>query len=689
MGNPAGNRLSSETSPYLLQHASNPVDWYPWGDAAFERARSENRPILLSVGYSACHWCHVMERESFEDANIAALMNRLFVCIKVDREERPDVDSLYMAAVQAMTGQGGWPMTVFLTPDGAPFFGGTYYPPEDRYGHPGFIRILNAVAEAWESRRDQVTEQAEALGSALSELVAPLPDGEADMPGPGALDDAIAALTPLYDETYGGFGTAPKFPQAPTLDLLVRMAPRSERSASMLAQTLEAMASGGIYDHVGGGFHRYSTDRQWLVPHFEKMLYDNAQLALVYARAGIALNRDDFLAVAEETLDYLLREMCSPEGAFYSAQDADSDGIEGQFTVWSLDQAAAALSAEELQATCAAYTLTSQGNWEGKNILTARTPDARATSQELLGKLRLARAGRVPPATDDKALASWNGLALAAFAECACLCRREDYLTAALRTGHFLVEKMAWRDDTGGLRLRHTWRGGIAKVNGFLEDYACVARGFLALYEATGQSPWLALADELGATTLARFADPAGNLLYDTSDDAPALLHRPATRDDNAVPSGSAVAIEVLLRLAAIHDDDRLMSAARRLLAPHFASGSQHAYGQGRLLCALDDAMGEMTTVVLCGAENDTSASALRQVACRFAPQPRVLVSALHGEPALPGIALLDGRGPLDGRAAAYVCIGRVCRLPVSDPEELRKQLVRLSGRAGLRTYDH
>ena len=671
----AGNRLSGETSPYLLQHAANPVDWYPWGDAAFDRARSENRPVLLSVGYSACHWCHVMERESFEDANIAALMNRFFVCIKVDREERPDIDSIYMAAVQAMTGQGGWPMTVFLTPGGEPFYGGTYYPPEDRYGHPGFIRVLNAVAEAWAARPDELNAMAAELTAALSGASTPEEPGDARSAGPDVLNIAIETLKPLFDSKFGGFGTAPKFPQAPTLDLLVRAAPQNPTAASMLQLTLDRMAAGGIYDHVGGGFHRYSTDREWLAPHFEKMLYDNAQLALCYARAGAQLQQPRYLLTAQATLDYLLREMCSPEGAFYSSQDADSEGEEGRFYVWSLEAAADALEPDELERIQQSYTLTRAGNWEGTNILTLRQPESLSAHGELLGKMRSVRARRVPPATDDKALSSWNGLALAALAECAGLCGRADYLPAATRTAEFLANSMTWRDDAGYLRLWHTWRGGAARINGFLEDYAFVARGMLALYEAAGESRWLNMAGDLATTLLAQFRNEAGDVLFDTSHDAPPLLHRPVSREDNAVPAGCSVAIETLLRLAAVHDDDAMRQAALRILAPLSGDAAKMAYGHGRLLCALDDSMGDMTTIVLCGTPADPTAAALRTFAWQLATQRRVLVSRLPDDPNAPGLPLLEGRGPVDGKPAAFVCTGRVCGLPVTDAGELAEAL--------------
>ena len=552
------NRLENETSPYLLQHKDNPVDWYPWGEEAFEKARAEDKPVLLSVGYSACHWCHVMERESFEDEATARLMNEGFVSIKVDREERPDVDSIYMAATQAMTRHGGWPMTVFMTPDGAPFYAGTYFPPVPSRGMPAFGQILTSLSEAYKNRRDEVLKSAEGVREYLQAATS------ASIPrtglSEGLLNDAANALVGQLDNRFGGFGGAPKFPQAMNLEVLLRHHARTgDRSALSGAElTLRSMASGGIYDHLGGGFARYAVDEYWLVPHFEKMLYDNALLARLYLEAYEATGDEFYRRIATETLDYLLRDMTSPEGGFYSAEDADSEGEEGKFYVWTPAEIEAALEPEEAKLALRYWDVTEDGNFEGKNILNVPRPTEAVarefglSAEELAdriggirAKLYEVREDRVRPGRDDKVLAAWNGLALRAFALAArVLPEREDYLEAARRNAGFLLGEM----KEGG-RLRRSYKDGRARFNGYLEDYACVADGLISLYQATFETRWIEEARDLADATLELFWDGERGAFYDTPSDHEELVTRPRDVYDSAAPSGNSVAVDVLLKL--------------------------------------------------------------------------------------------------------------------------------------------
>ncbi|MGH2468963.1 MAG: thioredoxin domain-containing protein, partial [Chloroflexota bacterium] len=532
------NRLAQESSPYLLQHANNPVEWYPWGDEALERARAENKPILLSIGYSACHWCHVMAHESFEDAEIAGLMNRSFINIKVDREERPDLDSTYMAAVQALTQRGGWPMTVFLTPEGVPFYGGTYYPPEDRLGLPGFPRVLAAVADAYANRRDEVLRGGAALVEQLRHGPERTPATSTRL-DPNVIREAAEHLRQYFDAAHGGFGGAPKFPQPMVLDFLLHACHLRPDPAllDMVELTLGNMARGGMYDQLGGGFHRYSTDRVWLVPHFEKMLYDNAQLALVYLHAYQLTKRSLYRRVAEDTLDYVMREMVLPEGGFASTQDADSEGHEGQFFVWALDEIEALLPAPAAGWFAQAYGVTRAGNWEGRNILhlvaDAAELAARAGEQASAieisaaledGRRRLfaQRETRVKPGLDDKALASWNALMLKAFAEGAAVLGRADYARVARRGAEFALQHLMRE----GQVLR-TCRHGQAKLPGYLEDYAALADAFLTLYETTLETRWFAEANALATALVDDFWDAASQTFADTGRHHEALFTRP------------------------------------------------------------------------------------------------------------------------------------------------------------------
>src|SRR5687767_1483289 len=596
---PMPNRLARETSPYLRQHANNPVDWYPWGSEALERAREENRPILLSIGYSACHWCNVMEHESFEDPLIAGLMNDLFVNIKVDREERPDLDSIYMTAVQAMTGHGGWPMTVFLTPEGAPFYGGTYFPPEDRGGHPGFPRVLTGVAEAYRARRGDVDKNAEQLRQMLQRKIVPPQRGPLT---PALLDDALRGVLSSIDWAEGGFGGAPKFPQPMTLELLLRQYARTGAAQALGAVqlTLDKMANGGIYDQLGGGFHRYAVDRIWLVPHFEKMLYDNAQLARVYLQAFLVTGSPRYRQVVEETLEYVKREMTDPTGGFYSTQDADSEGEEGKFFVWTVEEVDALLGAEDGPLFRAYFDVTPAGNFEHKNILHIADPTEAVarrlgvTTERLSAAiergrtiLHAAREERIHPARDEKVLTSWNGMMMRAFAEAGAALERPDWVDVAARNADFVLREL-WQDG----RLLRTWKDGRAKLNGYLEDHACYADALVALYEATFDRRWLEQAREIADVILDRFGDAESGGFYDTASDHERLVTRPKDIFDNATPSGTSVAVDMLSRLALLTGDERYRRTAEDVLTILGTISSEHPTAFGRLLCALDFALG-------------------------------------------------------------------------------------------------
>jgi uncharacterized protein len=561
------NRLASQTSPYLLQHANNPVDWYPWGPEAFERARAEEKPIFLSVGYSACHWCHVMEQESFEDQATALLLNFNFVPVKVDREERPDVDSVYMDAVHAVAGRGGWPMSVFLTPAGEPFYAGTYFPKTGRQGMVSFKEVLDQLAGLWETQRDEVLAAAARLTAdlrAARDALATSASGE--LPGADTLHDAATRLAYDFDEDDGGWGGPPKFPQPMVVEFLLRRYRQTDdgRLMRMASETLDAMAAGGLYDHLGGGFHRYATDLHWRVPHFEKMLTDNAQLARVYLSAWELTGLERYRRVATETLDYVLREMTDAAGGFYSAQDADTEGEEGRFFVWTPEQVGKALEGTPEAADggaglfLSAYGVTPGGNFEGATVLhLARPlPELAAETGIPAGELETrlaamrsvlfaAREDRVRPARDDKVLAGWNGLALGAFAVAARLLDRADYREVAERNAHFLLAEMLTAEG----RMYRSWKDGRATLNGYLEDYANVAEGLLELFETTADDRWLAAATELADAIIEHFSDPAGGF-FDTSDDHEQLIIRPKVVQDGAIPSGSSMAAGVLLRLA-------------------------------------------------------------------------------------------------------------------------------------------
>jgi uncharacterized protein len=664
------NRLARETSPYLLQHAHNPVDWYPWGEEAFSRARADNKPILLSVGYSACHWCHVMERESFENDDTAALMNRHFVNVKVDREERPDVDHIYMQAVQSLTGHGGWPMTVFLTPDGTPFYGGTYFPPTDRHGLPGFPRLLTALADAWANRQGEVLQSGRQITEALGQTDKLRRAGT--LLTDEVLSSAFHGLSAQFDEEHGGLGGAPKFPQPMIWEFALRFARRTsnEYARRMVHTTLVRMARGGMYDQLGGGFARYSVDAHWLVPHFEKMLYDNAQLASLYLHGWLAFGDAECRRICEETLDYVLREMTDPAGGFYSAQDADSEGHEGKFFVWTPDEIRAVLGAEADVAM--AYWGVDRGpNFEGKSILyLPGEPDA-GRMAAARRKLYEARERRVHPGRDDKVLAAWNGLMCQVLAEAGRALPRSDYLAAAVRNAEFVLSAMVRAG-----RLRRTWKTGEARLNGYLEDYAMVAAALITLYEATLDRRWLDEARGLAGEMLRLFWDDELEGFYDTGTDHERLIVRPRNLYDNAVPCGSSVAIEVLLRLAELTGEAAYEQRAVAALRPMADLMSRHPTAFGRFLCALDFHLGPRVELALIAPRAIGEVAPLaREAFGRYLPN-LVAAGAVAGDAgAAAGIPLLEARSAVDGKPTAYVCRNYACELPVTDPAALARQL--------------
>ncbi len=684
------NRLAGETSPYLLQHAHNPVDWHPWGPEALERARTDDRPIFLSIGYAACHWCHVMERESFEDTETAAYLNAHFVSIKVDREERPDLDAIYMQAVQTLTGSGGWPMSVFLTPDGKPFYGGTYFPNTRRHGLPSFRDVLEGVAAGWRDRRADV----ERAGSGLAEqLAASIRLGDAAAPaGSAVLDAAVAALEAGFDAANGGWGTPMKFPQPMALEFLLRRASAGDRRAlPLVRRTLDRMAAGGIRDHLGGGFSRYATEPTWLVPHFEKMLSDNAQLARVYLHAWQLTGEPAYLAVAESTLDFVAREMTLPDGLFAASLDADTDGEEGATYAWAAGEVRDVLEAAGHGADGdifgAAYDVTPAGNWEGRTILRRVATDAELAARtglaedEVGERLAAARAvllgvrdRRPQPARDDKALAGWNGLMLGAYADAAAVLARspDAGLAAAGRRYGEIGERAAERllavlpDERG--RLRRSWKDRRARHAGTLEDYACMADGLLALHEATADERWFTAARDLAEAILAHFGDPDGGF-FDTADDAEQLVARPRSLEDNALPSGNAMAALVLLRLAALTGEGRYADAAEGALALVGTAPGRHPTAFAQWLVALDWRAGPVDEIALVGDPDDPRLGRLLDIA-RTGYRPRQVI-AVAPDPAASAVPLLQARFALRGQPTAFVCREFSCRQPVTEPEAL------------------
>ena len=676
------NRLADETSPYLLQHAHNPVDWHPWGPEALEKARREDRPIFLSIGYSACHWCHVMERESFENAEIAALMNEHFVSIKVDREERPDLDDVYMAAVQAMTGSGGWPMSVFLTPDLRPFFGGTYFPPEDRHGMAGFPRVLASLADAYRSRRAEVDQQAGMLASHLQAQLA-VPAGERE-PERRQLEAAVARIGASFDEAHGGFGGAPKFPAPMLLEFLLRSWRRSGAGSTldMVTRTLDAMADGGINDQLGGGFARYSTDAHWLVPHFEKMLYDNALLAHAYLEGHRATGEPRYAEVARATLDFMLSELLTADGGLASALDADSEGVEGRFYVWPYEAFMSVLTDagfddDERRLLAAYWGVTAGGNWEGTNVL--HRPGGTEPSAELVERgrtaLLAARSTRTRPARDDKQLAAWNGLALRALAQGALVLRDPRYADAARRLAAFIEARLV-RD---GDRLWRTARGGVAHTPAFAEDYLAVADGLLTAHAALGDAGLLQVARRLVATALRDFWDEEAGTFVDTSSEHDRTVARPRGLVDNATPSANSLGADLLQRLALLSGDEEMDRRARSILRAVAPALDRQPSAFGRMLSAADRLMGEPIDVVVAADDPDgDEARALREAAA--APfVPDLVLTALAPSDEHASWPFYEGKVPRDGRATAYACRGYACDAPTADPDQLAGQVIALA----------
>ena len=679
------NRLINETSPYLLQHAHNPVDWYPWGLEALERSRQEDKPILLSIGYSACHWCHVMEHESFENEDIARLMNENFVCIKVDREERPDLDSIYMNAVQMMTGHGGWPMTMFLTPTLKPFYGGTYYPPEDRRGMAGFPRVLTAIADSYKNRRSEILASADAITAELKKSDRFTASNE--MLTTEVLNSAYSALTGSFDKTHGGFGGAPKFPPSMTLMFLLRHHKRtnSAQALSMVETTLQKMAGGGMYDHLGGGFARYSVDARWLVPHFEKMLYDNALLTRINLYAYQQTRNPLYRRIAEETLEYIIRDMTDRSGGFYSSEDADSEGEEGKFYVWTRAEVSTALGAEDGEVFCEFFDVTEEGNFEhGTSILnTPRSLEEFAAekgkSTEELSRIINAskrklfnlRERRVRPGRDDKTLAAWNGLMLSAFAEAANILGRDDYREMAVRNAEFLTTQLL-RDG----RLLRTYKSGQAKLNGYLEDYAYVIEGLLAVYEATFELKFFTQARELADTMIARFWDEQDGGFFFTSSDHEELITRTKDYFDNAMPSGNSVAAIALLRLGLLTQEQEYTRCAVTILRALRSAISRYPSAFGYMLSAMDFYLSEPKEIAIVGnLDSHEVRSFGEEIYSRYLPNKVVAAYEPGDHAAAAEVKLLSGRPAIESKATAYVCRNYVCLAPATTVEELAARL--------------
>ncbi|MBP6004613.1 MAG: thioredoxin domain-containing protein [Pyrinomonadaceae bacterium] len=660
------NKLIAETSPYLLQHAHNPVDWYPWGDEAFERARAEDKPVIVSIGYSACHWCHVMEHESFEDEAVAAVMNEHFINVKVDMEERPDVDQIYMNFVQMTTGRGGWPMNVFLTPDKRPFYGGTYFPPQPRYGMPSWHQILISIAEAYREKRDELEESANRIVAELNRLSTAeiIPGGvSADL-----LETAFNSFTRTFDTVNGGFGGAPKFPPAMSLEFLLRYHKRTGdgKALAIVEYTLGKMARGGIYDQLGGGFHRYAVDAIWLVPHFEKMLYDNAQLIRVYLHAFQVTGNEFYKRIAVETLEYVRREMLDASGGFYSTQDADSEGEEGKFFVWTPEEIAEILGKGNAEAFCSYYDVTASGNFEGHNILNIKdkvaVPSRPDALDEWRTKLFAEREKRIKPGRDEKVLTAWNGLMLAAFADAAAVLGDEDYLAIAKQNADFILEEL----QVDG-RLLRTWKDGKAKLNGYVEDHANVADGLIVLFQATGEVRYLSEARRLADVMITEFWDGDNGGFFFTSNDHEELIVRNKDFYDNATPSGNSVAADVMLRLAKLTGDDMYERFAVTILRLAASNLRRHPQGFGRALSAMEFYLAATKEVVVIGPKGNELE---RRVLERYLPDA-VIVLSDNADADSAVLPLLADRRMTDGQATAYVCENFVCSRPVTKSEDM------------------
>ena len=679
------NKLIGETSPYLLQHAHNPVDWYPWGPEALKRSRQEDKPILLSIGYSACHWCHVMEHESFENEAIARLMNENFVCIKVDREERPDLDSIYMGAVQMMTGHGGWPMTMFLTPDLKPFYGGTYYPPEDRRGMAGFPRVLTAIADSYKNRKQEILASADAITNELKKGDRFAASNE--LLTTEVLSLAFSALSAGFDHKNGGFGGAPKFPPSMTLMFLLNYYKRTNSAPALniVETTLQKMSAGGMYDHLGGGFARYSVDAQWLVPHFEKMLYDNALLTRIYLYAYQETKSPLYRTVAEETLQYIFRDMTDITGGFYSSEDADSEGEEGKFYVWTRDEVLRILDPDDAALFCAFFDVTELGNFEhGKSILnTPYSLEEFAAEQgkgvdEIRGIINKGkrdlfheREKRIRPGRDDKMLAAWNGLMLTAFAEAANILGRDDYRQIAIRNAEFITDKLM---ENG--RLFRSYKSGQAKLNGYLEDYAYVIEGMLAVYEATFDLRFFKNARALADTMITHFWDDQEGGFYFTSSDHEELITRTKDYFDNATPSGNSVAALALLKLALLTEEHDYSRRAAIILRALRQTMSRYPSAFGYVLRAMDFYLAEPKEIALVGAlDSHEIRSFVKEIYAGYIPNKVVAASEPLNEEAPSEIRLLAGRVAVDNKATAYVCRNYACLAPATSAEDLSLRL--------------
>jgi uncharacterized protein YyaL (SSP411 family) len=674
------NQLANESSPYLLQHDNNPVDWHPWGKEALERSKREDRPIFLSIGYSACHWCHVMEHESFENTAIAKLMNDNFVCIKVDREERPDLDQIYMTAVQLMTGRGGWPMSVFLTPDLRPFFGGTYWPPTAKMGMPGFDQVLLAVADAWKNRREQANEQASKLVEHIQALATP-DGGDAEL-NASLLKQSATALEHSFDHHHGGFGGAPKFPHPMDLRLLLRAWKRDGRDGllQMVRLTLDKMAAGGMYDQLGGGFHRYSVDERWLVPHFEKMLYDNALLTASYVEAYLATGDANYARIVRETCDYVLREMTDSAGGFYSTQDADSEGEEGKFFVWKPAEVAALLGPDRAKTFCYVYDVSDSGNFEGHNIL--NMPKTLAQYAKILGRneaelqaelsqsravLFAERKKRIHPGLDDKVLVAWNGLMIDALSQAASALDEPRYLQAATRAAEFITSKM-----TKDGRLLHTWRGGVAKLNAYLDDYTALINGLVSLYEAGFDERWIEEAVKLADIVLDQFADPKGGGFFYTERDHEQLISRQKDLMDNATPSGNALAATALVRLGKLTGNENYLTAAEKTIRAAAGLLGQSPTAAGQMLIALDMLLGPTPEIVILGEKDSTSTTALRTALNhRYLPNKVVALRSPSSNATGSLDPLFKGKQAAKD-ATVFICQNFSCQAPVEGAAALQ-----------------
>ncbi len=680
------NRLSRETSPYLLQHQNNPVDWFSWGPEALGRAKKEERPIFLSIGYSACHWCHVMEHESFENQGIADYLNQHFVCIKVDREERPDLDQIYMNAVQLMTGRGGWPMSVFLTPELQPFFGGTYWPPTSGRGMPGFDQVLSAVVDAWQNRRESAVAQAAEMTEHLRQVESGERKAESgERLSLAMLKSAEQKLQRAFDMTHGGFGTAPKFPHSMDLQVLLRMWQRhpGPESLHMVTLTLDKMASGGIYDHLAGGFARYSVDERWLVPHFEKMLYDNGLLMSAYLEAFTATHDERFAKTVRETADYMLKYMTDAAGGFHSTEDADSEGEEGKFYVWTPTEIEAALGKQRADIFCYVYDVTSEGNFEhGTSILNLPKTFAQCAAikgmevkklvqdlTQMRQELLAVRDQRVRPGKDDKILVSWNALMIDALARAGCILAEPLYVAAAENAANFILTKMSRPDG----RLLHTYRNGEAKLDAYLDDYAYLVNALVTLYESSFNEKWIDEAVRLADILLTRFADKERGGFYFTADDHEQLIARNKDLHDSSVPSGNAMAATALLRLGKLCGRNDYLSAAEGALLAGLNVMEQAPTAAGQLLIALDLYLGPMPEIVLIGPENDETRAAITDLQQRFVPR-RVVGRGKPGEQHSQHLApLFAGRTSAGDQPSVFICENFACDAPVSGLQSIRE----------------